>query len=85
MQARGERERKEMKIKAILGIDKAKVLSWGRGSGTQSKSIYYQVALAERHQEGFAESILIKGRKREEKNLDGCLAARQELAIVFAN
>lgn len=44
-----ERGRKEMKIKAILGIDKATVVSSGRGSGTQSKSIYYQVALAERH------------------------------------
>lgn len=56
-----------MKIKAILGKDKAKVVSWDRGSGAQSKSIYYQVALAERHREGFAESISNRGKKREEK------------------
>lgn len=73
-----------MKIKAILGKGKARVVSWGRGSGAQSKSVYYHVALAERHREGFAESISSRGRKREEKDLEGCLAAGQELALVFA-
>lgn len=63
-----DRGKKGMKIKAILGKGKARVVSWGRGSGAQSKSVYYHVALAERHWEGFAESISSRGRKREEKD-----------------
>lgn len=52
-----------MKIKVILGINKAEIVSWGRGSGAQSRSIYDQVALAERHRESFAESISSEGRE----------------------
>lgn len=75
-----------MKIKAILGIGKAKVVSWGRGSEAQSKNCLLPNCTG-RDAPGrfFAESILIKGRKREEKDPDECLAAGQELAIVFAN